>query len=197
MTSSPWNRLVVRTGTAVAVITLFGWVSHAAAQDPEPIEGLELSPRLVEIPSIGMTMQMPLATQVTLDPNTARRIVAVPKDRSWVVEISVIHTATDDISISDLAEGTIKTAQSDSVTSEVASRERRIINDQPADQIVIHLMRANGSEEVRMHTIFKPSPKTFAIHTLHCGTVQAKTVVPAIKVSVDTIRFSGGNRGRA
>ncbi|MFG0330768.1 MAG: hypothetical protein ACF8PN_12835 [Phycisphaerales bacterium] len=187
----------MRRSPALMLIGILAFLMAIAAVaqpvEPEATPGGELSPESVELPSVGLSMRFPSGTSITKNPQSTRRLVAVSEDQTWIAEISVVRTTVDDITISDLADGAIKTATEESETTTVRKHATLEINGQPAEQITLQLRRKSGVQETRIHTIFKPAPKTFVVHTFFCGADHAEKALPLNEKSVQTIAFTSAD----
>lgn len=165
--------------------------AHAQDSGQQPPAGIsDLAPIPIELESVGMKIQLPADSTVTITPQGQRRILARANDERWVIAIDLYRP--QDRSMLDstrLLDAALRKAQSDSTNCLVRHRGTQKFGAEDSHQLIAQLRLGSGGIEIRVVTVFNPSPGTFIVHTLWCDSAHSERVTALNEASLKTIVF--------
>ncbi len=193
------------SATGVLALVLGGLsATGAAAQrskpaDPTSATPVRLSDAVYEEESVGLTMRLPEGVKITRNPQSTQRILIETLDMSWIGTLEVILTRNEAETIAAVTDRALETSRGTGDSSrqrvrEFKERYRKAlrIGDKDAEQFAVELSmetRDGVMREVRVYTIFNPTPGTFVIYGVRGDGVRADEIIALTQASAETFRF--------
>lgn len=167
--------------------------------DPPPTPPARLSEGVYEEESVGLTMRLPEGIRITRNPQSTQRILIETLDMSWIGTLEVILTRNEEETLKAVTDRALETSRASGDASrqrvkEFKERYRKSlrIGEQDAEQFAVELSletRDGVMREVRIYTIFNPTPGTFVIYGVRGDGMVADEIIALTQASVETFRF--------
>ena len=159
----------------------------------------QLGIAVYEEESVGLTLRLPEGVKVTRNPQSAQRLLIETLDLRWIATLEVILTRNEEETIKSVTDRAIKTSQEPTDTSKQKVRQPRVryrkaikVGDQEAEQFAVELDLVTENtviREVRLYTIFNPTPGTFVIYGVRGDGARADEIIDLTQATVESFRF--------
>jgi len=150
-----------------------------------------LSADTLTLPSVGLSMHMPMDCTYVLKPGSERRMEAAATDLTWHAAIDIRKTADNSLTPTDIANETVQSMVQSALKTSVRSRSSLHIGQLIAEQIVIEKRTRPGQPDmVISYTIFKPMPNIFVIYNVWCAAEHVDRVIALHKPATNSIQFT-------
>lgn len=191
-----WSPQAAAMLLCLAVLPCVGFAQPGAAPSPP---ANRLGEAVYEEESVGLTMRLPEGVKVTRNPQSTQRLLVEPENQLWVATLEVILTRSEEETLKSVTDRAIETSLQPTEGSrqqvkESKQRYRKTIKagEQEGEQFAVELSLSSDIgivQEVRIYSIFNPSPGTFVVYGVRGDGARADEIISLTQAAVETFRF--------